>query len=227
MDMYERGADVLDGVVQDERTFYYIAELDEDDDIDDPGTGSRPTRTSASRPAPGHGPGVGGAKDVPAERGDFITKRLNLFVRSAEQAFVDFEVLKRNERSIDPEVCRPALRRRVRPLADRGLHRGVPGVPARRRPAVRAVPLLGARGEGQARQREPPVRRVGAAGTSHHQPGRLRRLRLGVPLVRRSSKFYPILRITYDPANAYRLAATCRPTAARSGRRSCARARSP
>jgi len=41
-------------------------------------------------------------KHIPPERNDFITKRLNLFVQSDEQSFVDFEVIKRNDGMIDP-----------------------------------------------------------------------------------------------------------------------------
>jgi len=36
MDFDERAADVLEGVIDDDRSFYYIAELDESDDLDDP-----------------------------------------------------------------------------------------------------------------------------------------------------------------------------------------------
>ncbi|MDT2255714.1 hypothetical protein P7H25_08795 [Paenibacillus larvae] len=39
MDYYELGADVLEGVVSDERTFYYMAELDSEEEIDNPETG--------------------------------------------------------------------------------------------------------------------------------------------------------------------------------------------
>src|SRR5690606_34859623 len=34
MDYYEKAADVLEGVIQDERSFYFMAELDEEDDIE-------------------------------------------------------------------------------------------------------------------------------------------------------------------------------------------------
>ncbi|MEV2650911.1 terminase large subunit, partial [Paenibacillus larvae] len=36
VDYYELGADVLEGVVSDERTFYYMAELDSEEEIDNP-----------------------------------------------------------------------------------------------------------------------------------------------------------------------------------------------
>lgn len=105
MDYYERGADVLEGVIQDDRTFYYIAELDEEDDIDDPSCWVKAN--------PNLGISVqledmieewNSRKHIPAERNDFITKRLNMFVQSDDQSFVDWEVLKRNDGYIDPET---------------------------------------------------------------------------------------------------------------------------
>lgn len=41
------------------------------------------------------------AKRTPSERNDFITKRFNKFVSSNEASFLDYEVLKRNNKSID------------------------------------------------------------------------------------------------------------------------------
>ncbi|MBN2909147.1 terminase large subunit [Polycladomyces sp. WAk] len=102
MDYYEKAADVLEGVIQDERSFYFIAELDEDDDIDNPHNWVKPN------------PNLGvtidldtmieewnARKSIPAERNDFITKRLNLFVQSDEQSFIDYEVIKRNDGWVD------------------------------------------------------------------------------------------------------------------------------
>src|SRR5690606_4253688 len=103
MDYYEKAADVLEGVIQDERSFYFMAELDEEDDIEDPANWVKAN------------PNLGitidleamieewnNRKHVPPERNDFITKRLNLFVQSDEQSFIDFEVIKRNDGMIDP-----------------------------------------------------------------------------------------------------------------------------
>ncbi|MBN2910780.1 terminase large subunit [Polycladomyces sp. WAk] len=102
MDYYEKAADVLEGVIQDERSFYFIAELDEDDDIDNPDNWVKAN------------PNLGvtidldtmieewnARKSIPAERNDFITKRLNLFVQSDEQSFIDYEVIRRNDGWID------------------------------------------------------------------------------------------------------------------------------
>jgi phage terminase large subunit-like protein len=102
MDYYEKAADVLESVIQDERSFYFIAELDEDDDIDNPDNWVKAN------------PNLGVTidldtmieewntrKSIPAERNDFITKRLNLFVQSDEQSFIDYEVIKQNDGWID------------------------------------------------------------------------------------------------------------------------------
>lgn len=102
MDYYEKAKDVLEGVIQDERSFYYLAELDEEDDIEDPANWIKAN------------PNLGVSidletmveewqtrKHIPAERNDFITKRMNLFVQSDEQSFIDFEIIKRNDKTID------------------------------------------------------------------------------------------------------------------------------
>ncbi|MBA4543845.1 terminase large subunit [Thermoactinomyces daqus] len=103
MDYYEKAADVLEGVIQDERTFYFIAELDEEDDIDNP--------ENWVKANPNLGVSIdletmieewNTRKHIPAERNDFITKRLNLFVQSDEQSFIDYEVIKRNDGMVDP-----------------------------------------------------------------------------------------------------------------------------
>ena len=109
MDYYEKGADVLDGVIQDERSFYYLAEIDEDDDIED------------SRNWVKANPSLGtiikledmleeweSRKHIPAERNDFITKRLNVFVQADEQPFLSLEVINRNNDYIDPETLKGA-----------------------------------------------------------------------------------------------------------------------
>jgi len=102
MDYYEKAADVLEGVIQDERSFYFMAELDEEDDIEDP--------TNWVKANPNLGVTINletmieewnTRKHIPPERSDFITKRLNLFVQSDEQSFVDFEVIKRNNDVMD------------------------------------------------------------------------------------------------------------------------------
>lgn len=98
---YEQGSDVLKGIISDERTFYYLAELDDTSEFDHPEMWIKAN------------PNIGvsiklsdmvedweKAKRTPAERNDFITKRFNIFVQSDEQSFLDYEVIKRNKKSI-------------------------------------------------------------------------------------------------------------------------------
>lgn len=107
MDYYEKGADVLDGVIEDDRAFYYMAEIDAEDDPED--------HTKWGKANPSLGVTIQledmieeweQAKHIPAERNDFITKRLNVFVQSDEQSFVSLDVIKRNSDHIDPELLR-------------------------------------------------------------------------------------------------------------------------
>ncbi|EZP75013.1 phage-terminase large subunit [Parageobacillus genomosp. 1] len=104
VDYYSKAADVLEGVIEDERSFYFIAEIDEGDDIEDPKNWIKAN------------PNIGvtldldtlieewnARKHIPAERNDFITKRLNVFVKSDEQSFLDYEVIKRNDKTINIE----------------------------------------------------------------------------------------------------------------------------
>jgi phage terminase large subunit-like protein len=102
IDYYSKGTDVLEGVIEDERSFYFIAEIDKEDDIEDPKNWIKAN------------PNIGitldldtlieewnSRKHIPAERNDFITKRLNVFVKSDEQSFLDYEVIERNNKTMD------------------------------------------------------------------------------------------------------------------------------
>lgn len=110
MDYYERGADVLEGVIEDDRTFYFMAELDPEDDIE------KPENWVKANPSMGHIFTLDTIrdewqknKDIPEQRTSFITKKLNVFVQADEQSFVTFEVIKRNSGHIDPETMTGSL----------------------------------------------------------------------------------------------------------------------
>lgn len=105
MDYYEKATDVLEGVIQADRSFYFMAEIDPNDDVEDPANWIKAN------------PNLGvtikmedmlqeweDRKHIPAERNDFITKRLNRFVQSDEQSFVDFEIIKANDGMLDVET---------------------------------------------------------------------------------------------------------------------------
>lgn len=104
MDFDERAADVLEGVIDDDRSFYYIAELDESDDLDDPSCWIKAN--------PSLGTTIkledmiqewGQRKGTPQERTDFITKRLNTFVQADEETFLTWDIIKRNKDHINLE----------------------------------------------------------------------------------------------------------------------------
>lgn len=102
---YEQGSDVLEGSNVDERTFYFIAELDSVKEIEKPEFWIKAN------------PNIGVTLDLvtlredwekdkrtPQERTDFITKQLNFFANNSEQSFLDFETLKKNNKEIDASL---------------------------------------------------------------------------------------------------------------------------
>jgi phage terminase large subunit-like protein len=102
VDYYEQGVDVLNGVIEDERTFYFLASLDNESEFD------KPEMWIKANPNLGVSISLEDmkedwekAKRIPAERNDFITKRFNIFVQSEEQSFLDYEVVKRNDKVMD------------------------------------------------------------------------------------------------------------------------------
>lgn len=105
MDYYELGADILSGAITNERLFFFMAELDPEDDVEDPATWIKAN------------PNLGvslqlddmieeweRAKLIPAERSDFITKRLNVFVKAGEESWLPWEVIQRNNGEIPIEA---------------------------------------------------------------------------------------------------------------------------
>lgn len=99
---YEQAVDVLNGDIKDERTFYYIAELDDETEFD------KPKMWIKANPNMHVSINLNDmiedwekAKRTPAERNDFITKRFNIFVDSSEQSFLDYTTLRKNNKEID------------------------------------------------------------------------------------------------------------------------------
>lgn len=98
---YEQGSDVLEGVITDERTFYYLAELDSEEEFEQPEMWVKAN--------PNMGVSIKlqdmiedweKAKRTPSERNDFITKRFNRFVNSSEESFLDFETIRKNDKEV-------------------------------------------------------------------------------------------------------------------------------
>lgn len=99
---YEIATDVLEGVIDQDRKFYFMAEMDNVDEIENPELWIKAN------------PNMGVSLDLPsliddwntdkhtdAEKNDWITKQFNIFVDNDEMSFVGIEILKRNEGVID------------------------------------------------------------------------------------------------------------------------------
>ncbi|MDV2683810.1 terminase large subunit [Alkalihalophilus lindianensis] len=104
VDYYSQADEVLDGAVEDDRTFYFMAELDDENEFDQPEEWIKAN------------PNMGVSLDLPIligdwkkdkrtpqERSDFIAKQFNFFVNSTQQSFLDYQTIKNNEKSIDME----------------------------------------------------------------------------------------------------------------------------
>lgn len=101
VDMIEAGKDTLDEVIEDDRTFYFLASLDDDDDMDDSSVWIKAN--------PNLGVSINledmkeewqKAKRIPDERGDFITKRFNIFANNDSMSFLDHPTVMRNNQVI-------------------------------------------------------------------------------------------------------------------------------
>nr|WP_233711350.1 terminase large subunit [Lederbergia citrisecunda] len=104
---YEQASDVLDEVFPDERTFYYIAELDDEKEFE------KPEEWIKANPNMGVSLDLDILKEdwdkdkrTPEERSDFITKQFNFFVNANNQSFLDYNTLKKNNKVIDLETLR-------------------------------------------------------------------------------------------------------------------------
>lgn len=97
VDYYEDSEDVLNGVLEDERTFYFMAELDDATDMYNPLHWIKAN------------PNIGVSLDLetmiedwkkaqtkPEEKADYITKQFNMFVRSGSHPFISADILRRN-----------------------------------------------------------------------------------------------------------------------------------
>jgi len=99
VDYYSQADEVLEGAVQDDRTFYFMAELDNEKEFDQPEMWIKAN------------PNMGVSlnlvtliddwkkdKRTPQERSDFITKQFNMFVNNGAQSFLDFKTIQKNEK---------------------------------------------------------------------------------------------------------------------------------
>ncbi|MGN8647895.1 terminase large subunit [Gracilibacillus sp. HCP3S3_G5_1] len=107
---YGDGAQVLEGAIRDERTFYYLAELDDEKEFEQPETWIKAN------------PNMGVSLDLdvliddwdkdkrnPEERADFITKQFNIFANGSKVPFIDFKTLQKNNKHHDIKALEGAI----------------------------------------------------------------------------------------------------------------------
>lgn len=107
IDYYEEADQVLDGPLENDRMFYFIAELDSLDEIDD--------SSKWVKANPNLGVTIklekmqeewAVAKRTPEKRTDYITKRFNIFSKADQQAYLDYETIQKNKKVINMDQLR-------------------------------------------------------------------------------------------------------------------------
>lgn len=101
VDYYTQAEETLEGAAEDERTFYYMAELDDEKEFDHPEEWIKAN------------PNMGVSLDLtvliddwkkdkrtPQERNDYITKQFNYFVNNSHQSFLDYKTIQKNNKIV-------------------------------------------------------------------------------------------------------------------------------
>ncbi|WP_199427025.1 terminase large subunit [Thermaerobacillus caldiproteolyticus] len=102
VEYYEIAADVLNGVNTQERKFYFMAELDDVNEIENPENWIKANpNMGVTMDLPTLIQDFNSDRHVPQEYNDWLTKQFNIFVDNDEQSFIDYEVIKRNDGHID------------------------------------------------------------------------------------------------------------------------------
>lgn len=104
MEYYDIATDVLEGVIEQERKFYFMAELDDVKEIENPEMWIKANpNIGVTLNLPELVQDFNTDRHVPQEYNDWVTKQFNLFVNNSEQSFLSFEILKRNNGNVDFE----------------------------------------------------------------------------------------------------------------------------
>jgi len=104
MEYYEIATDVLAGETEQERKFYFMAELDDISEIDNPAMWIKANpNIGVTLNLPELIQDFNTDRHVPQELSDWITKQFNIFMNNSEQAFVTPEILNRNNNMIPEE----------------------------------------------------------------------------------------------------------------------------
>lgn len=104
VEYYEIATDVLNGANSQERKFYFMAELDDISEIENPENWIKANpNMGVTMDLPTLVQDFNSDRHVPQEYNDWVTKQFNIFVDNDEQSFIDYEVIKRNDDYIDLE----------------------------------------------------------------------------------------------------------------------------
>ncbi|MCY7954783.1 terminase large subunit [Bacillus licheniformis] len=104
VEYYEIASDVLDGSNVQERNFYFMAELDDISEVENPEMWIKANpNIGVTMDIPSMIQDFNADRHVPREYNDWLVKRFNIFVDNGEESFIDFEVIKRNNGHVDPE----------------------------------------------------------------------------------------------------------------------------
>ncbi len=107
VEYYEIASDVLDGSNVQERNFYFMAELDDISEVENPEMWIKANpNIGVTMDIPSMIQDFNADRHVPREYNDWLVKRFNIFVDNGEESFIDFEVIKRNNGRVDPESLR-------------------------------------------------------------------------------------------------------------------------
>ncbi|MGD2353345.1 terminase large subunit [Bacillus subtilis] len=107
VEYYEIASDVLDGSNVQERNFYFMAELDDISEVENPEMWIKANpNIGVTMDIPSMIQDFNADRHVPREYNDWLVKRFNIFVDNGEESFIDFEVIKRNNGHVDPESLR-------------------------------------------------------------------------------------------------------------------------
>lgn len=102
IDYYEVADDVLNGVIHQERKFYFMCELDDEKEIENPAMWIKANpNIGVTLNLPELVEDFNTDKHVPQEYADWVTKQFNIFVKNDAQSFLSYEVLQRNKKIID------------------------------------------------------------------------------------------------------------------------------
>jgi phage terminase large subunit-like protein len=102
VDYYEMSDDVLNEVLDQDRKFYFMAELDDEKEIENPAMWIKANpNIGVTLDLPQLIEDFNTDRHIPEEYGDWVTKQFNLFADNDDLSYLSYEVLKRNNQRVE------------------------------------------------------------------------------------------------------------------------------